>query len=94
MKKGESISRSIVADSLQPCKTVACQIPLSMEFSRQEYWSGLPYPSPEDLLSPRILIQASCTAGRSFTIISIQQAKNRVMHIAWIGEVGEAKLLS
>ena len=82
MKKGESISHSIVSDSLQHWKTVACQIPLSMEFSRQEYWSGLPYPSPEDLLSPRILIQASCTAGRSFTIISIQQAKNRVMHMA------------
>ena len=29
--------------------TVACQAPLSMEFSRQEYWSGLPFPSPEDL---------------------------------------------
>ena len=29
--------------------TVACQDPLSMEFSRQEYWSGLPFPSPGDL---------------------------------------------
>ena len=29
--------------------TVTCQAPLSMEFSRQEYWSGLPFPSPEDL---------------------------------------------
>ena len=26
--------------------TVACQVPLFMEFSRQEYWSGLPFPSP------------------------------------------------
>ena len=26
--------------------TVACQTPLSMEFSRQEYWNGLPFPSP------------------------------------------------
>ena len=32
--------------------TVACQAPLSMEFSRQEYWSGLPCPSPEDLPDP------------------------------------------
>ena len=31
---------------------VACQAPLSMEFSRQEYWSGLPFPSPGDLPSP------------------------------------------
>ena len=28
---------------------VACQAPLSMGFSRQEYWSGLPFPSPGDL---------------------------------------------
>ena len=27
--------------------TVACQAPLSVEFSRQEYWSGLPFPSPD-----------------------------------------------
>ena len=30
--------------------SVACQTPLSMEFSRQEYWSGLPFPLPGDLL--------------------------------------------
>ena len=36
-----------------PC-TVACQAPLSMEFSRQEYWSRLPFPSPGDLPDPRI----------------------------------------
>ena len=29
--------------------TVACQAPLSMGFCRQEYWSGLPFPSPGDL---------------------------------------------
>ena len=29
--------------------TIACQAPLSMEFSRKEYWNGLPFPSPEDL---------------------------------------------
>ena len=29
--------------------TVACQAPLSMRFSSQEYWSGLPFPSPGDL---------------------------------------------
>ena len=33
--------------------TVACQAPLSMGFSRQEYWSGLPFPSPSDLPDPR-----------------------------------------
>ena len=34
--------------------TVAHQAPPSMEFSRQEYWSGLPFPSPGDLPDPRI----------------------------------------
>ena len=34
--------------------TVACQAPLSMRFSRQEYWSGLPFPSPVDLPDPGI----------------------------------------
>ena len=34
--------------------TVACQALLSMEFSRQVYWSGLPFPSPGDLLNPGI----------------------------------------
>ena len=32
--------------------TVAHQAPLSMEFSMQEYWSGLPFPTPGDLSDP------------------------------------------
>ena len=36
-----------------PC-TVARQAPLSMEFSSQEYWSGLPFPPPGDLPNPGI----------------------------------------
>ena len=35
-------------------QTVACQASLYMEFSRQEYWSGLPFPSPEELPNPGI----------------------------------------
>ena len=34
--------------------TITHQVPPSMEFSRQEYWSGLPFPSPGDLLDPGI----------------------------------------
>ena len=34
--------------------TITCQPPLSMGFSRQEYWSGLPCPPPEDLPNPEI----------------------------------------
>ena len=34
--------------------TVAYEVPPSMEFSRQEYWTGLPFPSPGDLPNPGI----------------------------------------
>ena len=47
--------------------TVACQAPLSMGFSRQEYWSGLPFLSPGQSSWPRDWTQVSCTAGRFFT---------------------------
>ena len=48
-------SRSVVSDSLWPHRlTVAYQAPLSMGFPRQEYWSGLPFPSPGDLPNPGI----------------------------------------
>ena len=50
--KNESVSCSVVSDSLQP--HVACQASLSMEFSRQEYWNGLPFPSPGDGPNPGI----------------------------------------
>ena len=42
-----------MSDSATPW-TVAYQAPQSMEFSRQEYWSGLPFPSPGDLPNPWI----------------------------------------
>ena len=41
-----------MSDSFVTPWTVAHQAPLSMEFSRQEYWSGLPFPPPEDLADP------------------------------------------
>ena len=37
-----------------PMGTIACQVPLSLEFSRQEFWSGLLFPSSGDLLDPEI----------------------------------------
>ena len=39
---------------LTVCDLVAHQAPLSMGFSRQEYWNGLPFSSPEDLPDPEI----------------------------------------
>ena len=48
-----SVSRSVMSNSATPW-TVVCQAPLSMEFFRQEYWSGLPFPSPGNLPDPEI----------------------------------------
>ena len=43
-------------------------------FSRQEYWSGLPFPSPGDFPDPGIEPGVSCTAGRFFTIWATREA--------------------
>ena len=53
---------------------VACQAPPSAEFSRQAYWSGLPFPSPGDLPDPEIEPGVYCIAGRFFTIWSTKEA--------------------
>ena len=54
----EEKGRSALVAQLCPTRvtpwTVAPQAPLSMEFSRQEYWRGLPFPSPGDLPDPGI----------------------------------------
>ena len=53
--------------------TVAHQAPPSMEFSRQEYWSGLPFPSPGDLPNPGIKPR-SPIAGRRFTVWATRES--------------------
>ena len=52
--------------------TVALQAPLSMEFPRQGYWSGLPCPPPGDLPDPGIkpaTLTLPALAGRFFTTV-------------------------
>ena len=61
------------AKLLQSCLTlcdpmdyIACQAPLSMGFSRQEYWSGLPCPPPGDLhpgMAPESLMSPALAGG-------------------------------
>ena len=60
-------AHSVVSDSLWPKGLQPRQTPLSMEFSRQEYWSGLPFPSPGDLPYPRIKSASPALAGGFFT---------------------------
>ena len=61
---------------MTPC-TVAHQAPLSMGFSTQEYWSGLPFPSPEDLSDPEIepvSLRSPALEGGSFTTSTTWEA--------------------
>ena len=60
---------SVVFDSLWPPKTVAHQAPLPMGFPRQEYWSGLPFPSPGDLSDPGIEPAISCSSHNGRRIL-------------------------
>ena len=60
-----------VSDSVIPW-TIARHVPLSMEFSRQEYWSGLSFPSPEDLLF--------LTQGLNLGLLNCRQILNPLSH--------------
>ena len=71
------------AKLLQSCLTLcdpmdhSPQAPLSMRFSRQEYWSGLPCPPPGDLSDPRTglgSLMSSALAGRFFTTSATWEA--------------------
>ena len=64
---------SCVYSVAQVCLTLGdfkdCSLPgpLSMEFPRQDYWSGLPFPSPGDLPNPEIKLAFPALAGGFFT---------------------------
>ena len=60
--------------------TVAYQAPPSMEFSRQEYWSGLPFPSAGDLSNPGIKPTSPALAGRFFIVEPPGKARHALIH--------------
>jgi len=63
-----SVSHSVVSDSLWPHGLyIPHQAPLSMGMSRQDYWSGLPFPSPGDLPNPGIKSGSSALQADSLT---------------------------
>ena len=70
------LSPSVVPDSLP--WTVACQAPLSLEFSRQEYWSGLPCPPPGDLPDPGIEPVSPARVGEFFTTSITWEAQDQI----------------
>ena len=64
------LSHSVVPNFVQPHGLWPVQAPLFMGFLRQEYWSELPFPSPEDLPNPgseSISPESPALAGRCFT---------------------------
>ena len=48
-------------------RTIACQAPVSMGFPRQEFWHGLPFPSPGDLPDPGIVLAFPASTDGFFT---------------------------
>ena len=56
------------SDSIRPRGRIACQAPLSMGFSRQEFWSGLPFPSSGDL--PSAGIEPGSPAPQAVSLLS------------------------
>ena len=71
---------SVMSDSATPC-TITCQDPLSMEFPRQEYWSGLPFPPPpikgkESIISLKKWTNTYIHSGS--WKVSIQARENRM----------------
>ena len=69
------LSRSVVSDSVAPW-TVAHQATLPMEFSRQEYWSELPFPTPGDLPNPGIKCMSPALAAGFFTSSATWKTQN------------------
>ena len=62
-------------------RTITCQAPLSIEFSRQEYWSGLPCPPPGVLPNPRMKptsLMSPALASRFFTTSPTWEAHIRI----------------
>ena len=63
------VIHSVVSDSLWPHGLyVAHQAPLCMGFSKQEYWSGLPFPSPGDLPDPGIELESLTLEANSLSL--------------------------
>ena len=66
-----------------------CQAPLSMEFSRQAHWSGLPCPPPGDLPNPEIepmSLTSSALAGRFFTTSATWEALHKDSEVKKLGQ--------
>ena len=65
-------------------QTIAHRAPLSMRFSREEYWSGLPFPSPGDLPNPGVepvSLKSPALADSLFTTGTTWEAPNTILFL-------------
>ena len=69
LKEGAVCASSVVSDSLWPDGLYPAQASLSMEFSRQEYWNGFPFPTPWFIPDPGIKLISPALGGRFFTTV-------------------------
>ena len=75
--------------------TVAHQAPLSMGFSRQEYWSGVPFPTPGDLPDPGIepaSLGTPALAGESFTTGPPGRPRRTVLRTCYLEAVAQTRV--
>ena len=77
------LSESVSVRLFMSLWTVAHQAFLSMKFSRQEYWSGLPFPSPGDLPNPGIPIQGLLLCRQILYCLSHQGSLSKSVSIIW-----------
>ena len=73
-----------LSPTLATPRTVACQAPLSMGFTRQEYWSGFPFPSPGDLPDPGI--EPRSPALQADSLPTELQRKPHIWYMSLIAE--------
>ena len=64
-------SRSVMSNSFATPLTVAQQAPLSMGFPKQEYWNGLPFPSPGDIPDPVIKSASPALQADSLLLVNV-----------------------
>ena len=91
MTQSESVRCSAVPDSAIPW-TVVCQAPLSMGFSRQEYYNGQLFPSPGDLPDPEIKSGSPALQADSYQQILSHQGSKAVEEKTCYGPPGNGKL--
>ena len=93
-----SIDCSVVSDSFATPWTVTCQAPLSVEFSRQEYRSGLPFPTLRDHPDPETKPAypvSPASAGLFFTTsdtwyVSLPRNRFKTIHISYQFRAGNS----